>query len=84
MASTGKSFKATEAVAALVRNLLEEQFPDQRFSLVLLPFHERKGSVYFYEIHIESDPCPEEITKFIEDYLARLFLTKSQDRPKAI
>lgn len=79
MASTGRSFRATEAVATLFRNLLAEQFPDQTFSLIPLPYHERKEGRY-YELHIVSDPCPEEIREFIDDYLTRLFSPKNQDR----
>jgi len=82
LSSTGRSFRATEQVASLLRDLLDQQFPQHRFSLVLLPFHER-GSIFYYEIHIEAPHCPEDVRKFIDDYLTRLFPAQNQGNSKA-
>ena len=79
MASTGKTFRATESVGSLLQDLLSHQFPDHIFSMVLLPYHEREGILY-YDIHINALHCPDEIQIFIDDSLARLFSIKSRTR----
>ena len=82
MASAGRSFRATEAVASLFRDLLEDQFPTHSFSLVLLPFHER-GAIFYYEMHIDAPQCPEDVRIFFDEYLTRLFPAQSQGGSKA-
>lgn len=83
MVSTGKSFRATEQVAYLFKDLLEQQFSQYRFSLALLPYHER-GAIFYYDIQIDAPICPEEVRKFIDVYLGRLFPAQSQDYLKDI
>lgn len=81
MISTGRTFRATEAVATLFRNLLQDQFPAHAFSLLVLPYVEREA-VFCYEIRIDSPNCPEDVRKFIDDYLARLFPAQCQGNSK--
>lgn len=82
MTSTGKTLRATEQVAYVFRDLLEQQFPDQTFSLVLLPFHE-KSAIFYYEIHMDASVCPEHVRNFIDDYLSRLLSRKNPSLPEA-